>query len=107
MLSKRAWQTIASVVGTCIVGYFLYHTVEGDRGWIAQVRLQNEVGAAQKTLETLRKDREALDHRVQLMRPESMDPDLLDEEARKSLNYTKPGEIIIIEPTARKPLGVK
>ena len=98
MLSKRTWQMIASVIGACIVGYFLYHTVEGERGWVAQMHLQNEVDAAKETLAKLKQEHEALDHRVHLMRPESLDPDLLDEESRKTLNYSKPNEIVILSP---------
>ena len=89
---------VASVIGACIVGYFLYHTVEGDRGWVAQMRLQGEVQKAEEKLLHLQKDHEALDHRVKLMRPESLDPDLLDEQARKTLNYSKPDEVIILAP---------
>jgi len=107
MLSKRAWHTIASVIGTCIVGYFIYHTIEGDRGWVAQVRLQNEVAETQKKLDGLRQESESLDRRVRLLRPESLDPDLLDEEARKSLNYTKPGEIVVINPNSGSSIEKK
>ena len=98
MIAKRTWQMAASVVGACIVGYFLYHTVEGERGWVAQMRLQNQVETAQDTLARLQKENDALDHRVHLMRPETLDPDLLDEESRKTLNYSKPNEIIILSP---------
>jgi len=98
MIAKRTWQMVASVIGACIVGYFLYHTVEGERGWVAQMHLQNQVQTAQDTLARLRQEHEALDHRVHLMRPETLDPDLLDEESRKTLNYSKPNEIIILSP---------
>jgi cell division protein FtsB len=98
MKPRRTWQMIVSVIGACIVGYFLYHTIEGERGWVTQVRLQNETKAAEETLAKLQKEREALEHRVKLIRPESLDPDLLDEEARKTLNYSKPNEIVIITP---------
>jgi len=98
MIAKRTWQLIASVLGACIVGYFLYHTIEGERGWVAQMHLQNQVDAAQESLAKLQKDREALEHRVHLMRPDSLDPDLLEEESRKTLNYSKPNEIIILAP---------
>jgi len=98
MIAKRTSQMIASVAGACIVGYFLYHTVEGERGWVAQMHLQNEVVAAETKLAMLQKEHNALDHRVHLMRPESLDPDLLDEESRKTLNYSKPNEVIILTP---------
>ncbi len=98
MIPKRTWQLGASVIGAFIVGYFLYHTIEGERGWVAQMRLQNQVDMSQDTLARLQKEHEALEHRVHLMRPESLDPDLLDEESRKTLNYSKPNEIIILAP---------
>ncbi|MDD4616604.1 MAG: septum formation initiator family protein [Alphaproteobacteria bacterium] len=98
MTPQRIWQMIASVAGACVVGYFLYHTIEGERGWVAQVKLQNETFYAREKLAKLRKEREALERRVQLMRPDKVDPDLLDEEARKSLNYSKPNDIVILTP---------
>lgn len=103
-MPQRIWQMVASVIGACIVGYFLYHTVEGERGWVAQMHLQNEVDAAQAKLVELRQEHEALDHRVHLMRPESLDPDLLDEEARKALNYSKPNEVVILAPPEKTPV---
>ncbi|MDE1901882.1 MAG: septum formation initiator family protein [Alphaproteobacteria bacterium] len=100
MHAKRAWHMVPPLLGACLFGYFLYHTVEGDRGWVAQMHLQNEVAAAQARLDTLQQQNAALDHRVKLMRPQSLDPDLLDEEARKTLDYTKPGDIVILTPPA-------
>ena len=98
---------IASLVGACIVGYFLYHTVEGERGWVAEKRLQKEATAAEEKLKRLREEREALERRVNLMRPERVDPDLLEEEARKSLNYSKPNEIVILTPQDETESKVK
>jgi cell division protein FtsB len=98
MKPKRTWQVFASIVGACIVGYFLYHTVEGERGWVAQMKLQHETFMARERLAKLRGEREALERRVEMLRPEKVDPDLLGEEARKALNYSKPNEIIILTP---------
>jgi cell division protein FtsB len=98
MRARRRWQTFASVLGACIVAYFLYHTIQGERGWLAMLRLQNEVVKSQANLSQLQQDRKELDHRVKLMRPESMDPDLLDEKSRELLNYSKPNEIMVMTP---------
>ncbi len=103
MLTRRTWQTIASVLGACIVGYFLYHTIQGDRGWLAMLRLQSEVNASQANLSQLQQEHKELAHRVQLMRPGSLDPDLLDEKSREMLDYSKPNEIIILTPPDKKP----
>jgi cell division protein FtsB len=98
LANKHKWQTIASALGACVVGYFIYHTVQGDRGWLSMVRLQQQVQLAEDNLSQLQKDRQQLEHRVQLMRPESMDPDLLDEKSRELLDYSKPGDVIILTP---------
>ena len=107
MIPRRTLQGIVSVIGACLVGYFLYHTVEGERGWVAKVHLQNETASAEETLTKLKEEREALEHRVKLIRPESLDPDMLDEQARKTLNYSKPNEIIILTPEEKKDPATK
>ncbi len=112
MLTKRRWQTVVSIAGACIVGYFLYHTIQGDHGWLAMLRLQGQVETAQDNLTELQKERQELDHRVQLMRPDHLDPDLLDEQARQLLDYSKPDEVIILtspdaKNTAPKPAPKK
>ena len=62
------------------------------------LRLKNQVGTAETTLSQLQKEREGLDHRVQLMRSNNLDPDLLDEKSREMLNYSKPNDVIILTP---------
>jgi cell division protein FtsB len=103
MISRRTRHAVLSVLGACILVYFLYHTVQGDRGWLAMLRLKNEVSTQQDKLHELQGEHKELEHRVQIMRPSSMDPDLLDEEARKKLDYSKPGEIIILTPQDKPP----
>jgi len=102
IIAKRTWQTILSVLAACVVFYFLYHTIQGDHGWMAMLRLKNEVAVSQETLSQLQKEHRDLDRRIHLMRPDSLDPDLLDEEARKNLDYTKPNEIVILTPPEKK-----
>src|SRR5262245_365533 len=102
MLNKRTWQTLITVLGVCIVGYFLYRTVQGDHGWLAMLRLQQEVNTAQGNLSQLQKDRHEMEHKVQIMRPGSLDPDLLDEKSRELLDYSKPNEIVILTPPEKK-----
>jgi len=97
---KNKWvqQTLWSVLGALIVGYFLYHTIQGERGWFAMLRMQHEVKTAETTLARLKHDREELQHRTELLRNDSLDPDLLEEKSRELLNYSKPNEIIILTP---------
>ena len=97
---KNKWiqQTLFSILGALIVGYFLYHTIQGERGWFAMLRMQHEVKTAETTLARLKREREEIQHRTELLRNDSLDPDLLEEKSRELLNYSKPNEIIILTP---------
>ncbi len=90
---------LGSFLGLCVVAYFLYYTLQGDRGWFALQRLRHEVQVEEDLLNTLHNERTTLEHRARLLRPDRLDPDLLDEQSRLWLNYSKPGEVILLVPT--------
>jgi cell division protein FtsB len=103
-LKRRSRDVIGPVLGFCVVGYFVYHSIEGDRGLTAYVRLNERLADAQAQLEEVQAERMALERRVKLLRADGLDPDMLDERARVILNYSRPDEIIIPDrsvPTAR------
>ena len=96
-LKKRARHVAAPVLGACLMGYFGYHLVQGDRGVLAWLRLTNELREAQAESAAVREQRDALERRVSLLRPDSLDRDLLDERARATLNVALPNEIILLK----------
>jgi cell division protein FtsB len=77
-----------------LCAYFAYHALSGDRGLWALIKLKKENQEAHTELETIQAERQGLERRVEHMRPESLDLDLADEQARKALGYTKPDEEI-------------
>ena len=95
---KRLRQALLLGLGVLIIAYFFYHTIQGERGWFAMLRLQRETTVAEGTLERLEAERSELEHRTKLLKNDSMDPDMLDEKSRELLNYSKPNEIVIITP---------
>ena len=97
---KRTRFVIAPMVGLSLACYFAYHLVEGDRGLVAWMRLTQEIREAKTALEAVKGEREALDRRVSLLRPEHLDRDMLDERARATLNYAAPNEIVILRGDA-------
>jgi cell division protein FtsB len=96
-LKRRARDVVGPVLGFCVVGYFVYHSIEGDRGLTAYVRLGERLIEAQAQLDEIQAERKALERRVQLLRADNLDPDMLEERARVILNYTRPDEIVIPE----------
>ena len=83
------------VLGACLVGYFAFHTVQGNRGLIARSHLQAEVAEAEATLAELRRRRADLELRADLLHPERLDLDMLDERARVMLNLAHPDDIVV------------
>jgi cell division protein FtsB len=100
-LKRRATEVIGPVLGFCVVGYFVYHSIEGDRGLTAYVRLTERLTEAKAQLDEVQSERIALERRVRLLRTDSIDRDMLDERARAVLNYSRPDEIVIFDSTPR------
>ena len=94
--SKKAKRVLTPLLGAALMAYFAYHAVQGDRGMLAwwQLRYQMEITAEE--LKEVREDRASLEHRISLLRPESLDRDLLDEQTRDLFAYVQPNELIII-----------
>jgi cell division protein FtsB len=97
-LRRRAKVLVAPVLGIALTGYFAYNLFEGNRGLRAWVRVTKELHAANDTLATVAGERAALQHRVSHMRPDHVDPDLLEEQVRKTLDLARPDEIVIVQP---------
>ena len=89
---------VLSVLGLFIVFYFLYTAIRGERGFLELNRLKAEAANAEETLARVKEEKESLEHKIQLMRGENADADLLEEEARRLLNFSKPNEVIILTP---------
>ena len=102
VLRKRAGLILGPVIGIALTGYFAYNLVEGDRGLKAWFRLNQEIRTATADLEAIRAQRAALDLKVSNLRPEHIDPDLLDERIRATLNLVSPDDIVVMHSTTSR-----
>lgn len=91
----RARHVMGPVLGVLAIGYFAFHAIHGDRGLIAWNQLKIQVEAAQVVLDDTSIERQALENRVRLLNPRSLDSDMLDERARLMLNIGRDDEIVI------------
>ncbi|MDF2096755.1 FtsB family cell division protein [Aquibaculum arenosum] len=80
------------------VAYFAFHAVQGERGLLAYKRLNEELTQTRSLAAEVADQRETWERRVSLLRPESLDPDLLEERARLLLNYLREDEAVIYLP---------
>lgn len=86
-----------------LLAYFAWHAVHGPRSLPAWVALSREIETSRAELVRLRAEREALDRRVEGLRPDALDADLLEEELRK-LGYVADREVVVLVPgPAQRP----
>lgn len=95
-IRRRAKSLIGPFLGACAVTYFAYHTVQGDRGLLAWWRLRHEIAEAEATLAQVQAHRSATEHRASLLRPDSLDPDMLEERVRFMLNAGRADEVVVL-----------
>ncbi len=93
---RLRWQHWLLVIGIGLAAYFGYHAVNGSRGLLAWQNLSVEVDLAERQLAGLEAERTLLERKVGRLRSSSLDPDLLDEEARRSLSLVAPQDVIIL-----------
>ena len=97
-ITRRLPGISAQLLLACLVAYFGYHAVQGERGLNAWWVLSQKLDLAQASLDTLTGQRATLAARVRLLRPDSLDPDMLEERARAILNFGRPDEILVLQP---------
>ena len=103
---KRLRQAIAPVLGACVFGYFAYHAVQGERGILAWLQISQQLAESKVALAELTVEREDIRRRVELLSPNGLDPDLLDERARVMLNVAEPDDRLVIIKDSEPPNNV-
>jgi cell division protein FtsB len=91
VLNALALYTIAALV----IGYFGVNAYTGNHGLRAKQDLDQQIGKLTSELTTLQNERATWERRVALLKPESIDPDMLDERARALLDYADPRDLIL------------
>jgi cell division protein FtsB len=100
-IRRRARFLIVPLFGSMALIYLAYYGVQSDGGLLAWIQRGQDVAEAKQNLAAEGARRDALAHRVTLLRPDSLDLDLLDERVRAVLNLVKPDELVVLD----KPSG--
>ena len=95
-LRRQGRQIIASIFGVAVIGYFAYHAVQGERGLRAYFALNLRTELAQAERDALRRDRMAIEQRVNLLKSDNLDLDMLEERARVVLNKVHEDDFVIL-----------
>ena len=92
-LQLALWALIGS-----LIAYFGYHGVHGDRGLRAHRTFEAEIASLNEELAGLEAERRKLEARVARFEPNSVDRDILEEQARGNLGWIHPNDRVITLP---------
>ena len=97
----RARSALCPIIGALLLAYFSYHMVQGRQGVLSLLQLQSRVETAEILQASLHNERHEFESRVALLRPDNLDPDMIEERARVMLNFAYPNEIVILQERRR------
>ena len=85
-------------VSGAVSSYFVWHAVHGNRGLLAKEEYSQQVAVLQGEYNRLKSDRQALERRIAMLRAESVERDILEEEARVQLGRVHRNDVVIFLP---------
>lgn len=96
-IRRRGRHVAGSILGALVFAYFLFHAVQGDRGILAWMQVQQQIAETETQLSGIRAERDWWERRTALLRSEGLDPDLLEERVRAVTGLVRDDEIIVID----------
>jgi cell division protein FtsB len=88
-----------SLVGL-IASYFIWHGLNGQRGLKMGEEYEQRLGQLRLERDLLKLERLQWDKRIKLIRGETVDQDIVEEEARALLGRVHANEVVILTQTA-------
>ncbi len=89
-------QNLILLIGVCLCFYFIYHTLHGDRSFVRLISLSQSIETMSQKNDIVERKRMALEQKVKMMRPGSINKDLLEERVRVTLGYAHENELVIV-----------
>ena len=86
-----------AIIGLCLSVYFSYHLIAGHRGIISLIQSEKQLEQLDAKYQLAKYDRLAIEKKVVMLRPGSIDRDFLEERARYLLGFHRADEVIIID----------
>jgi cell division protein FtsB len=87
---------IVPAISLVVLSYFGFHAYQGSYGLQSKIQLETRVAKLEGDLKRISAERAHLENRVQLLHDGSIEKDMLDEHARRSLNVALPSEVVIL-----------
>jgi cell division protein FtsB len=85
-------------VSGAVSSYFVWHAVNGNRGLKTKEEHRLQISALQSERDALVSGRTALERRIAMLRAESVERDILEEEARVLLGRVHRNDVVVFLP---------
>lgn len=85
-------KNLVTLIGIGLFMYFSYHLIQGERSYIRYISLNQSVSTLEQETVDLKEQRRELETKVAMMRPGSINRDMLEERARVVLGFRRDGE---------------
>ncbi|MGA0531339.1 FtsB family cell division protein [Hansschlegelia sp. KR7-227] len=100
MIVRTKWRMAAAqltlwLVAGGAVAYFGQQAYVGAHGLVASRTMEVEIESLSAKLAELKEARDGLEHRIDLLSTDRLDPDLLDEQAREDLGWVSPSDRVV------------
>lgn len=97
-IRQRTRGALGPALCLCALAYFGYHAVQGNYGLLALKDLERQRAELEVRATTLAVEHETLAARVGLLKPQHIDPDMLEEQVRATLGFAHADDVMIIIP---------
>ena len=85
-------------IAASLIGYFALQAFQGNYGLDARKGYEQDITRLTLERDELKAERKDLERRVALLKPESIDPDMVEELARRDLGFAGPNDLLLLNP---------
>ncbi|MDR0678069.1 MAG: septum formation initiator family protein [Holosporaceae bacterium] len=97
-VTKNVKSIASYVIWVSVVCYFIFHIFSGARGAVSWAKLSREIESLDKELKDLKEANEFLENKINLMRSDNLDLDLLEEQAQSIIGFYNENDIVVLFP---------
>jgi len=92
---KIKTSSIFTGIFIALIAYFSFYFLFGTYGFLNFSSFEQQAQIKKENLDTLTNENLAKEHRIKLLKSETLDKDMLDEQVRENLGYIDKDEIVI------------
>ncbi|EKF40302.1 hypothetical protein NA8A_21281 [Nitratireductor indicus C115] len=93
---RNTGRLIVPAITGLFLAYFGFHAYHGEYGIYSKYQLDARIAEEQSRLDKLVAARAKLEGRIALLQDGTLEKDMLDEQARRSLNLARENEVVIL-----------